>query len=95
MPLSLRLLIRLQYMNSIGYIQSHTLTDVHLALGYTAVVIAAACALYEYRVGFKEAKLISIFGVGTYFFLQAALYLWGYYVEKDIVYVGTKGAITV
>lgn len=82
-------------MNSLGYIQSHTLSDVRLALGYTAVIAVAAAAYYEYRVGFQEAKGWSTLSVGSYFLLQAALYIWTNYIEKDTIYVGRKGNITV
>ena len=82
-------------MNSLGYIQSHTLSDVRLALGYAAVIAVAAAAYYEYRVGFQEAKGWSTLSVGSYLLLQAALYIWTNYIEKDTIYVGRKGNITV
>lgn len=82
-------------MKSLDYRQSHLFSNVRLLLGYTAVIACAAAAYYEYKVGFKQAKSISMLGVGSYFLLNAALYLWGYYIEQDIVYIGTKGDITV
>jgi signal peptidase complex subunit 2 len=77
-------------MKSLDYIQTHTLSDIRLTLGYTAVLAVAAAAYYEYRVGFKEAKLWSTLSVGVYFLLNASLYFWTNYVEGDIVYVGKK-----
>lgn len=82
-------------MKSLDYIQIHTLSDVRLALGYTAALAVAAAAYYEYKVGFKEAKWWSALGVAIYFFLNAGLYLWANYVEGDIVYVGKKASTTV
>ena len=80
-----------QYMKSINYVQSHTLTDVRLILGYAAVLAVAAAAYYEYKVGFQQAKTWSILSVGTYFFLNAGLYIWTTYIESETVYVGKKG----
>jgi len=82
-------------MKSLGYVQSHTLPDVRLALGYTAVIAVAAAAYYEYKVGFQEAKGWSILGIGSYFLLQTALYLWTNYIEGNTIYVGRKNNITV
>lgn len=82
-------------MQSLGYVQNHTLSDVRLGLGYAAVICCAAAAYYEYNVGFKEAKSWSIMGVGAYFTLNVALYFWGYFIEGTTVYVGSKNGITV
>jgi signal peptidase complex subunit 2 len=84
-----------QYMKSLNYVQSHTLTDVRLALGYTAVLAVAAAAYYEYKVGFQQAKSWSMLSVGTYFLLNAGLYLWTTYIESQTVYMGKKGDIWV
>jgi signal peptidase complex subunit 2 len=78
-----------------NYIQTHTLADIRLALGYAAVLSCAATAYYEYKVGFNEAKSWSMLGVGMYIILNIALYLWGYFIEGDIVYVGKKNIFTV
>ena len=82
-------------MESLGYVQSHMLSDIRLALGYTAVVAVAMTALYEYKVGFQAAKGWSTLSVGSYFILQAALYCWTNYVERGIIYAGKKGDTTV
>jgi len=84
-----------KYLTSLDYVQVHTLSDIRLALGYIAVIAVAGAAFYEYKVGFKEAKGVSMLGVGIYFILNIALYFWGYFIEGDIVYVGKKGDITV
>ena len=82
-------------MKSLGYVQSHRLSDIRLALGYTAALAVAAAALYEYKVGFQDAKGWSTLSVRSYFLFQAFLYFWTNYIERDIVYVGRKGDITV
>ena len=82
-------------MESTGYTQNHLLSDVRLGLGYTGVIAVAAAALYEYKVGFQEAKATSLLGVGTYFLLNLALYFWGWFMEGETVYVGKKGDMTV
>jgi Microsomal signal peptidase 25 kDa subunit (SPC25) len=90
-------LVRLtcKYLQSLDYVQDHTFTDVHLALGYLAVIFVAAAAAYEYKIGFKDAKGVSILSVGSYFILQGALYCWTNYIVRDIVYIGKKGELTV
>src|SRR5277367_2648188 len=80
-----------QYMKSINYVQSHTLTDIRLILGYTAVLAVAAAAYYEYKVGFQQAKSWSMLSVGTYFLLNTGLYIWTTYIESNTIYVGRKG----
>ena len=82
-------------MKSLGYTQNYMLSDIRLGLGYAAVICCAAAAYYEYKVGFKEAKSWSMLGVGAYFLFNAALYFWGYFIEGNTVYVGSKNGITV
>jgi Microsomal signal peptidase 25 kDa subunit (SPC25) len=82
-------------MRTLDFVQSHSLSDIRLAIGYTAVIACAAAAYYEYKVGFQEAKSWNILAVVTYFTLNSALYLWGWFIEGDTVYVGRKGDITV
>jgi uncharacterized membrane protein (GlpM family) len=84
-----------QYLKSLDYVQEHIFTDVHLALGYLAVIVVAAAAAYEYKVGFKEAKLVSMLSVGAYLILQGALYFWTNYMRRDNAYIGKKGEFTV
>jgi signal peptidase complex subunit 2 len=82
-------------MKSLEFVQSHTLSDVRLALGYTAVLAVAIAAYYEYRVGFQAAKGWSTLSVGVYFLLNAALYCWTTYIERDVVYIGSKSDLRV
>ncbi|KAH8759043.1 microsomal signal peptidase 25 kDa subunit [Diaporthe sp. PMI_573] len=77
------------YLNSLGLKQSHTLTDVRLALGYSAFLVAAACFLWDYKLGFESTKYYTAGAVAVYSLLNTALTLWIWLKEKGIVYVGT------
>lgn len=77
------------YLNSLGLKQSHTLTDVRLALGYSAFLVAAACFLWDYKLGFESTKYYTAGAVAVYSLLNTALTLWIWLKEKAIVYVGT------
>ncbi|KKY29640.1 putative microsomal signal peptidase 25 kda subunit [Diaporthe ampelina] len=75
------------YLNSLGLKQSHTLTDVRLALGYSAFLVAAACFLWDYKLGFESTKYYTAGAVAIYSLLNTALTLWIWLKEKGIVYV--------
>ncbi|KAG6362245.1 hypothetical protein INS49_010475 [Diaporthe citri] len=77
------------YLNSLGLKQSHTLTDVRLGLGYSAFFVAAACFLWDYKLGFESTKYYTAGAVAVYSLLNTALTLWIWLKEKGIVYVGT------
>lgn len=77
------------YLNSLKFTQSHTLTDVRLALGYSAFLIAAACFLWDYKLGFESTKYYTAAAVGVYSLLNTALTLWIWLMEKGTIYVGT------
>ncbi|KAK0628466.1 microsomal signal peptidase 25 kDa subunit-domain-containing protein [Bombardia bombarda] len=77
------------YLNSLKFSQSHRLTDVRLALGYAAFVVAGACFLWDYKLGFESTKYYTAAAVALYTLLNGALTLWIFYVEKGAVYEGT------
>ncbi|KAK4035161.1 microsomal signal peptidase 25 kDa subunit-domain-containing protein [Parachaetomium inaequale] len=85
------------YLNSIGFTPSHRLTDVRLALGYSALTLAAACLAWDYKFGFDATKYLTAAAVAVYTLLNGALTLWVVYVERGTVYVGSskKGGETV
>ncbi|KAK4103179.1 SPC25-domain-containing protein [Parathielavia hyrcaniae] len=85
------------YLNSLGFAQSHRLTDVRLALGYSAFALAAACFAWDYKFGFDSTKQFTAAAVALYTLLNGALTLWVVYVERGTVYVGTapRGGETV
>ncbi|TPX08784.1 uncharacterized protein E0L32_009724 [Thyridium curvatum] len=80
------------YLNSLGLRQSHRLTDVRLALGYAAFAVAAACFLWDYKLGFESTKHYTAAAVAVYTLLNGALTLWIWHVERGVVYVGTTPA---
>ncbi|POR34557.1 Signal peptidase complex subunit SPC2 [Tolypocladium paradoxum] len=76
------------YLNSLKFRQSHFLTDVRLALGYVAFALAAACFLWDYKLGFESTKQYTAVAVGLYTMLNGALTYWLSDVEKGTVYQG-------
>ncbi|OIW35457.1 hypothetical protein CONLIGDRAFT_627520 [Coniochaeta ligniaria NRRL 30616] len=77
------------YLNSLKFKQSHRLTDVRLALGYSALIIAGACFAWDYKLGFDNTKYYTAAAVALYTVLNTALTLWIWKKEKGVVYVGT------
>ncbi|KAK0751603.1 microsomal signal peptidase 25 kDa subunit-domain-containing protein [Schizothecium vesticola] len=78
------------YLNSLGFTQSHTLSDVRLGLGYLALLTAAACFAWDYQLGFEATKLPTAAAVALYAVLNTALTVWIFFVERGAVYVGTS-----
>lgn len=76
------------YLNSLKFRQSHWYTDVKLAMGYTAVIIAAATFALDYKLGFEATKQWTTLAVVAYFVLNAAFTYWIWQVEKGLVYIG-------
>ncbi|KAI6779713.1 Signal peptidase complex subunit-like protein [Emericellopsis cladophorae] len=76
------------YLNSLSFQQSHTMTDVRLAIGYGAFVIAAAAGGWDYYYGFENTKLYTAVAVAVYSLLQGALAFWISFVEQGTVYQG-------
>ncbi|KAI0543183.1 microsomal signal peptidase 25 kDa subunit-domain-containing protein [Xylaria digitata] len=76
------------YLNSLKFTQDHSLIDTRLALGYSAFAIAAACFLWDYKLGFESTKWFTAAAVALYSVVNGALTLWITYVEKGTVYQG-------
>ncbi|KAF8627112.1 hypothetical protein AX15_004539 [Amanita polypyramis BW_CC] len=70
--------------------QIHLHTDVRLGLGWLSVVIAAATALYGYKVEFEKSKPVVWVGVVLYVVLTTLQTLYAYFVQKDTVFVGKR-----
>jgi signal peptidase complex subunit 2 len=77
------------YLNSLKFKQSHSLTDVRLALGYSAFIVAAACFLWDYKFGFQDTKYFTAGAVALYSVLNGGLTIWLWLVERGTVYIGT------
>ncbi|KAK2058928.1 microsomal signal peptidase 25 kDa subunit [Colletotrichum caudatum] len=78
------------YLNSLKFTQTHTLTDVRLALGYSAFLIAGACFLWDYKLGFESTKYYTAAAVALYSLLNSALTIWIWLKEAGTVYEGTS-----
>ncbi|KAI4211232.1 MAG: hypothetical protein LQ351_005916 [Letrouitia transgressa] len=78
------------YLNSLQFKQSHTLTDIRLGLGYSAVVIAGATFIADYKLGWDATKVGTFWAVIAYFILNGALTIWIWGVEKGKVYIGER-----
>lgn len=70
--------------------QVHLHTDVRLALGYTAVVIAGGIFVADYKLGWDATKDITAVAVVAYFLLNMALTWWIWFVEKGKVFEGVR-----
>lgn len=78
------------YLNSLKFKQSHVLSDVRLALGYTAFAICAATFYWDYKLGFESTKLYTTIAVVLYSLINGILTFWIWGVEKGATYVGTS-----
>ena len=83
------------YLTSLKFQQSHLLTDVRLALGYSAVALTAAIFLLDRQYGWDKTKDVTLWAVIIYFVLNTALNAWTMFVEKGQIFVGTKDQTTV
>lgn len=75
--------------------QNHVLTDVRLALGYSAVLISAVTFYFDYTSTWEKTKGWTLWAVVAYFILNGALTLWIWGVEKGKVFNGSKGSTLV
>ncbi|RDL38380.1 Uncharacterized protein BP5553_02720 [Venustampulla echinocandica] len=76
------------YLNSLSFAQSHTLTDIRLALGYSAFFVCAATFYWDYTWGFDNTKQYTLIAVIIYTLLNSALTYWIWGVESGTVYAG-------
>ncbi|MCJ1404164.1 hypothetical protein MMC11_007389 [Xylographa trunciseda] len=83
------------YLTSLDFKQSHFLTDVRLAFGYSAVVIAAVTFGFDYKLGWDETKEYTYWAVIAYFLLNGVLTLWIWFAEKGKIFQGvtTNGTL--
>ncbi|KAK3355696.1 microsomal signal peptidase 25 kDa subunit-domain-containing protein [Neurospora tetraspora] len=79
----------LNYLNSLGLRQSHTLLDTRLALGFSAFLLSAACFAWDYKLGFESTKQYTLIAVILYTLLNGALTYWIMFVEQGTIYAGS------
>lgn len=70
--------------------QSHALTNTRLALGYTAVIIAAATFYADWKLGWDETKGYTAVACVIYFVLNSFLTFHIWRVEAGRVFVGLR-----
>lgn len=78
------------YLTSIGFAQSHYLTDIRLALGYVAVLIGAGTFVADYKLGWDATKDWTAVAVVVYFALNGAFTYWIWAVERGMVFEGER-----
>ena len=83
------------YLNSLKFTQSHFLVDTRLAIGYTAVIIAAVTFYADWKLGWEATKFYTFYAVIAYFILNSVLTIWIWGIEKGKIYVGHKDKVDV
>ncbi|BFZ53304.1 Signal peptidase complex subunit 2 [Savitreella phatthalungensis] len=71
--------------------RSHFYADVRLALGYVAVISAAAAGYHDWKVGFEAAKAYTLVGVLLYFAAYGGMVGWQWFIERGMFYEGRRG----
>ena len=66
-----------------------------LALGYSAVIIAAVTFAADYKFGWDATKAGTAYAVLAYFALNGVLTLWIWGVERGTVYAGELDNVAV
>lgn len=66
----------------------HKQTDIRLALGYAAVIIAGALFYFDWKFGWDVSKPYTAPAVVVYFILNSAFSYWLWFVEAGCVYEG-------
>jgi signal peptidase complex subunit 2 len=82
-------------MDSLGFKQSNTLTDIRLAIGFTACAIAGATFYYDYTLGWEKTKQYTLYTVIAYFILNSLLTWWIWWIEGTKVYIGERNGVKV
>jgi signal peptidase complex subunit 2 len=80
----------LQYLTEQSFTPSNLNPSIHLALGYSSVLLSLGGMLYSLRVSFEESKPVLWISVIGYFVLQGALWAWKRWVEGGEVFRGKR-----
>ncbi|KAI9330284.1 signal peptidase complex subunit 2 [Obelidium mucronatum] len=70
--------------------ENHSHTDRKLLLGFSSCFFAIGGALYGHFNDFQESKLLVFLCIVLYSILNGGMLLYGMFIEKDIVFVGTR-----
>ena len=78
------------YLRSLSFTQDNSKLDFRLAIGYTAVVIAAVTFVADYKLGWEATKTGTAVAVVAYAALNAVYTYWMWLVEKGSVFEGQR-----
>ncbi|SMQ46550.1 unnamed protein product [Zymoseptoria tritici ST99CH_1A5] len=78
------------YLRGLNFKQDHSKIDTRLALGFTGVVIAGALFYADFKLGWEATRSYTAPAVGVYLVLNTALTAWMYFVEKGLIFEGTR-----
>lgn len=78
------------YLRGIGFKQDNTKMDIKLVVGYLAVFIAGATFVADYKLGWEATKGWTAVAVVAYMILNGFFTYWLWFVEKGLVFEGTK-----
>ena len=78
------------YLRGLSFKQDNTKTDVKLAVGYIAVIIAAITFVADYKLGWDATKGWTAVAVAAYALLNGFFTYWIWAVEKGLVFEGSR-----
>jgi len=78
------------YLRGLSFKQDNSKLDIRLAMGYAAVVIAAATFAADYKLGWEATKTWTAVAVAAYTLLNSGFTYWMWAVEKGLVFEGVK-----
>lgn len=78
------------YLRGLSFRQDNSKLDFRLAVGYTAVVIAAVTFVADYKLGWEATKTGTAVAVAAYAVLNGVYTYWMWGVEKGLVFEGEK-----
>lgn len=78
------------YLRGLSFEQDNSKLDFRLAVGYIAVVIAGATFAADYRLGWEATKGWTAGAVLVYMILNGIFTYWMYFVEKGLVFEGSR-----
>jgi signal peptidase complex subunit 2 len=78
------------YLRSLSFTQDNSKTDIKLAVGYAAVVIAAATFAADYKLGWEATKNWTAVAVVAYAALNGLFSYWLWFVERGLVFEGSR-----
>jgi hypothetical protein len=78
------------YLRGLSFKQDNSKLDVRLAVGYTAVIIAAVIFVADYKLGWEATKNWTAVAVVAYAALNGFFTYWMYLVEKGLVFEGVR-----